>query len=70
MSDEIVVKTYNIDDKEYFVIKELDLNNIHYLIMANDDNEKDILINKVVDGFLEPLDSEDELKQVLSLIAK
>lgn len=70
MNDEIVVKTYNIDNKEYFVIKELDYNNIHYIIMANDENEKDIMIKKIIDGYLEPLDSEEEINNVLKEIAK
>lgn len=70
MNKEIVVKTYNINNKEYFVIKELDYNNIHYIILANDENEKDIMIKKVIDGYLEPLDNQEEINDVLKEIAK
>ena len=30
MNEEVLVKTYNIDNKDYVVVNELDINNIHY----------------------------------------
>lgn len=71
MSNEtIVVKSYNINDKDYTVINEVDYNGIHYLIMSNEDNPKDILIRKVVESYLEFLDDENEIREVLKRVVK
>lgn len=70
MNEEIVLKSYNINNKEYLVINELDYNGIHYMILSNEENEKDMMIKKVIDGYLEPLDNDEEIKQVLKEIAK
>ncbi len=69
-SDEILVKSYNIDGKKYIVVNELDYNNIHYLYLSNEENIKDIMLMKIIDGYLEPLDSEQEIKEVLKLLVK
>ena len=33
MNEEVLVKTYNIDNKDYVVVNELDINNIHEIMM-------------------------------------
>lgn len=61
------VKVYNIDDKEYMVINELDDNDKHYLLLSNKEDEDDILFRKVDNNSLVPLENEDEVVRVLQL---
>lgn len=69
-NDEVLLKSYTINSKEYIVINELDINGIHYLYMSNEDDPEDIMIRKIVNGYLEPLDSEQEIIDVMKLIVK
>lgn len=69
-NDTIVIKTYKINNKEYVVINELDYKNVHYLFLSNEENAEDMMIRKVVDGYLESLDDENEISEVLKQIAK
>ena len=68
--DEILLKSYTINSKDYLVINEADYNGIHYLYLSNEENPKDMMLRKVIEGYLEPLDTEEEILEVLKLIAK
>lgn len=70
MNDEVLVKTYNIDNKEYVVVNELDINNVHYYYMSCYDDPSDIIIQKLVNGYLVPLEDENEIMLVLKTIGK
>lgn len=61
------VKVYDIDDKVYILIDELDNNGIHYVLLSNQDDEDDILFRKRIDNDLVPLDNEEEVVKVLQL---
>ena len=68
--DEILLKSYTINSKDYLVINETDYNGIHYLYLSNEENPKDMMLRKVIEGYLEPLDTEEEILEVLKLVAK
>ena len=61
------VKVYTIEDKDYYLMNELDDNNNHYLLLSNKDDENDILFRKVIGDELVPLDDENEVVRVLQL---
>ena len=67
-NDEVLLKVYNIDGKDYYVINELDYNNSHYLYLSNKNDPDDIMLRKIKNGYLELLDNEQELKSVLNSI--
>ena len=69
-NDEILVKSYTINDKEYIVINEIDYNGIHYLYMSNELEPDDIMFRKIINGYLEPLDTEQEIIEVLKRVVK
>lgn len=70
MKDELMIKEFIINDKSYYVINEVDYNNSHYVFLSNKFDKEDIMVRRVVDDVLEPLDSEEELIDVLKLFVK
>ena len=54
------------NDKEYYVITEITLNDNKYYVLVNQDNNYDIVIRKDEKEYLVGLDDADELKSVLS----
>ena len=70
MEETVLVDVYKIGDIIYEVIDNVDYQNNHYVYLCNENDENDIMIRKVVGDNLEPLDTEEELKNVLELIAK
>lgn len=70
MEETVLINVYKIGDIIYEVIDEVDYNSNHYVFLCNENDEKDIMIRKVTGANLEPLDTEEELKSVLSLISK
>lgn len=70
MSDEILVNYYTINNKDYLVINEIDYKNNHYIYLVNELDNKDILIRKIINNELYPMDNEEELKEILKLITK
>lgn len=70
MEETVVVNVYKIGDIIYEVIDEIDYNNNHYVFLCNENDENDMMVRKVIGENLEPLDTEKELKEVLSLIIK
>lgn len=70
MNDDILVKSYIIGDQVYLVLNEVDYNGFHYIFLSNENDEKDMMVRKVVDGVLTVLDDENEVKSVLKLLCK
>ena len=70
MEETVLVNVYKIGDIIYEVIEEVNYNNNHYVYLCNENDENDIMIRKVVGDNLEPLDTDEELKEVLELITK
>lgn len=70
MEETVLVNVYKIGDIIYEVIEEVNYNNNHYVYLCNENDENDIMIRKVVGDNLEPLDTEEELKEILELITK
>ena len=70
MDETVLVNVYKIGDIIYEVIEEVNYNNNHYVYLCNENDENDIMIRKVVGDNLEPLDTEEELKEVLEVLTK
>lgn len=70
MSDEILVNYYTINNKDYLVINEIDYKNNRYIYLVNELDNKDILIRKIINNELYPMDNEEELNEILKLITK
>lgn len=70
MEETVLVNVYKIGDIIYEVIEEVNYNNNHYVYLCNENDESDIMIRKVVGDNLEPLDTEEELKEVLEVLTK
>lgn len=62
---------YDLDNKKYALVNEITIDNINYLLLANLEDEGDVLLRKVDpndDNYLVPLDNEDEVYKVLETI--
>lgn len=70
MNDSILVNYYEINNNDYLVVNEVDYNNFHYIYLVNENDKEDIMIRKLVNDLLEPLDSEEELLSVMRLLIK
>lgn len=70
MEETVLVNVYKIGDIIYEVIEEVDYNNNHYVYLCNENDENDIMIRKVLGDNLEPLETEEELKEVLEVLTK
>ena len=70
MEETVLVNVYKIGDIIYEVIEEVNYNNNHYVYLCNENDEKDIMIRKVLGDNLEPLETEEELKSVLEMLTK
>lgn len=68
--DKILVKSYNIGKNIYLVLNEINYNNNHYIYLCNEDDDSDMMIRKVINGKLEVLDNEEEVRNVLKLLCK
>ncbi len=68
--DKILVKSYNIGKNVYLVLNEINYNNNHYIYLCNEDDDNDMMIRKVINGKLEVLDNEEEVRNVLKLLCK
>jgi len=70
MKDEMLVNYLEIDDKDYIIVNEVDYKGCHYVYLVNENDEKDIMIKKYNNEFLEPLSSKEEVDELLKLLAK
>ena len=70
MNDSILVNYYDIDNKNYLIVNEADYNNNHYVYLINENDKDDIMVRRRVNDLLEPLDSEEELLNVMKLLIK
>lgn len=70
MEDTVLVNVYKIGNIIYEVISEIDYNGNHYVFLCNENNEDDMMVRKVNGVDLDPLDTEEELKEVLELMTK
>ena len=70
MEETVLVNVYKIGDIIYEVIEEVNYNNNHYVYLCNENDENDVMIRKVLGDNLEPLETEEELKEVLEVLTK
>ena len=70
MEKEILVNYFEIDNKNYIIVNELDYKNNHYVYLVNENDENDIMIRKYDGDILEPLSSREEVNEVLGLLTK
>ena len=70
MNDMITVNCYTINNKDYIVMNEIDYKNKHYVYLVNENNSKDILVRSIIGDILNPMESEEELYEVMNLLVK
>lgn len=70
MEDTINIKTYSLKNGIYYVIGETDYNNHHYVYLSNENDDTDLMLRRINGDMLEPLNSEEEVMEVLKLITK
>lgn len=67
----IEVNTITIDNKEYIIIGALENNNNKYLFLANENDEMDKCIRKIIvednKEYLTELDSDEEFEEIMDL---
>ena len=67
MNEEIEVNVYEVDGVEYIELAQVNLENNKYIILGNENDDEDILVQKVIseDEFAS-LESEEEILRVLN----
>lgn len=70
MKESMIVNYYEIDGKDYLVVNELDYNSNHYIYLINELDSEDMMVRKIINERLEPLETEEELVEVLKLLIK
>ena len=68
--NELEVTCYEIDNKDYLVLKIINYNDEDYLYLINKDDEKDVILKKLINGNLEPVSSRLDAFNVLKLISE
>lgn len=70
MKDKLLLNYYEINNIKYIVMNEFDYNNKHYVYLSNMNDEDDIMVRIVKGDKLEPLETEEELVEVLKMLIK
>ena len=70
MEKDLLVNYLEINGKDYIIVNEVDYKECHYVYLVNENDEKDIMIKKYNNEFLEPLSSKEEVDELLKLLAK
>ena len=70
MDKEILVNYFEIEGKDYIIINEIDYNNNHYVYLVNEQDETDIMIKRYNNDILSPLESKEEVDELLKLLVK
>ena len=70
MDNSVLVNYYKINDKDYLLINEIDFNDKHYVYLVNENDPKDILVRSLKGDNLIPLETEQELIEVLKQFVK
>ena len=70
MKDKLLLNYYEINNIKYIVMNELDYNDKHYVYLSNMNDEDDIMVRIVNGDKLEPLETEEELVEVLKMLIK
>ena len=65
------IETVKVENKNYYIVNELEANNNLYLYLVNENDNSDIIIRKKViiddEEFLTGLDDEEEFNMVMKL---
>lgn len=64
----ITVDYYPINNKIYLVLKRVINNNEKFVLLANEMDNKDIMIKKEVSDGLEPITNQEELLNIINLL--
>lgn len=70
MEDKMLVNYYEVDNKTYLIVNEVDYNGNHYVYLVNEFDKDDMMVRKIINEKLEPLDSEEELVELMKLLIK
>ena len=58
------------DNKSYLLLNSLTLNDTNYVLLVNENDNKDFVIRKNIDGMLVGLNDENEFNSVINYIGE
>ncbi len=70
MKEDILVNYFEIDDKIYIIVNEVDYNGKHYVYLVNENDSDDMMIKRLNGNMLEPLTSREEFNELFKLLIK
>ena len=70
MKEDILVNYFEIDDKIYIIVNEVDYNGKHYVYLVNENDSDDMMIKRLNGNMLEPLTSKEEFNELFKLLIK
>lgn len=70
MREDILVNYFEIDNKVYIIVNEVDYNGKHYVYLVNENDQDDMMIKRLNEDMLEPLTSREEFNELLKLLIK
>lgn len=70
MQDEVMVNCYSIDNKDYMLVKEVNLDNKKYVYLVNLEDPEDAMVRIIEEDTLIPVNSQEEVYQVMQEVIK
>lgn len=67
--NELEVTCYEINEKDYLVLKLVNYKDEDYLYLVNKDDDKDVILKRLINGELEPVKSKLDAYNVLKMIS-
>lgn len=68
--EETIIDGYEIDGKDYAVVKVIDYKNEKYVLLVNVNEDSDIFLRKYVNGELKELDNKADAYKIMDSITK
>lgn len=70
MQDEVMVNCYSIDNKDYMLVKEVNLDNKKYVYLVNLEDSEDAMVRIIEEDTLIPVNTQEEVYQVMQEVIK
>lgn len=70
MQDEVMVNCYSIDNKDYMLVKEANLDNKKYVYLVNLEDPEDAMVRIIEEDTLIPVNTQEEVYQVMQEVIK
>ena len=68
--EETIIDGYEIDGKDYAVVKVIDYKNEKYVLLVNVNEDSDMFLRKYVNGELKELDNKADAYKIMDSITK